>query len=82
MDDPEMILKGALENHYKMINEFKEWFLLNLSQAVYRIRFRSDPYYFAGPRSEKIFVLETDPDLHPDPTYWLLWKFRFRELTS
>jgi hypothetical protein len=26
--------------------------------------------------------LETDPDLHPDPTYWLLWKFRFRELTS
>jgi hypothetical protein len=24
MDDPEMILNGALENHYKMINEFKE----------------------------------------------------------
>jgi hypothetical protein len=23
MDDPEMILNGALENHYKMINEFK-----------------------------------------------------------
>ncbi len=26
MDDPEMILNGALENHYKMINEFKERF--------------------------------------------------------
>ena len=23
MDDAEMILNGALENHYKMINEFK-----------------------------------------------------------
>ena len=23
MDEPDMILNGALENHYKMINEFK-----------------------------------------------------------
>ena len=23
MDDPEMIVKGALENHYKMIKQFK-----------------------------------------------------------
>lgn len=30
MDDPEMILNGALENHYKMINEFKVIFPLLL----------------------------------------------------
>ena len=25
MDDPESVLKGALENHYKMIKEFRGW---------------------------------------------------------
>jgi hypothetical protein len=41
MDDPEMILNGALENHYKMINEFKERFF-DFRPVLFRIRIQ-DP---------------------------------------
>ena len=58
MDDPEMILNGALENHYKMINEFKERFFDFM--PVFRIRIR------IGPDSIRsvpyIWILIRDPD--------------------
>ncbi len=37
MDDPEMILNGALENHYKMINEFKERFVGFMLKLVWNV---------------------------------------------
>jgi hypothetical protein len=55
MDDPEMILNGALENHYKMINEFKERFVVFML-PVFPIRIR------VGPDSLRSVDLDPDPD--------------------
>ncbi len=37
MDDPEMILKGALENHYQMIKQFRGMCAIHLHSYVVRV---------------------------------------------